>query len=1037
MASFSSTGAGKVHGDRHLLTDVLKGDLGFSGFVVSDWAGVDQVDPDYATAVAQSISRRHRHGHGPVRRPALPGRGPRRARGRDDRRRRASTMRCAESSTVKFELGLFETPMPAAPPDANAVGTAAHRALAREAVGQIGGPAQDDGRRAAGGRRGRADRPAGRLRRGRHRAPVGRLDDHVAGERRPDHARHDHRRRADGPTGRSCPADRVPDRLQPGRSRPTRHRGRQRAAVRGGRRRLRDARPAGRATSLPSRRCGSACRASSIVVVLSGRPVMLDEILPIADVVDRRLAARAPRARASSTSCSATCRSPPRRRITWPRTPDDAPRTGKAPCDGAVFPRRLRAGGRRVAAGPGRLPVSEPVGQRRGSVRRIERDFPASQHAAGRADARRAAAGVGRRRPRADPGRGAHQRAAGRLDRLEREAREVSIDCADVLMGADLGFDDWPSRVDAFLGDRLSGAPNLAQSVLSSGHLVLDGRSGQRPGGPVGPAQIPKPNHRPDRAPRTTMSDGMGPVRRTVPPCPSISSGSRPYTSAPSRTRATPSPPPSRPRRSRSSSTAATSWPAPRPGPARRRPSCCRCSSASARPSRDRSARWLGDRSAPSSSPRPVSSRSRSRRASASTAQHSGIRSTAIYGGVGFAPQVNALRRGVDVVVATPGRLLDHVGQRTIDLSEVEILVLDEADRMLDMGFIRDIRRVLEVLPRERQNLLFSATFSERDPRRWRPASCTSPASVQVTPRNSAAPLVTQVVYPVDRERKRELLAHLIRTGVIDQALVFTRTKHGANKARRAARPRRHLGRRHPRQQEPGPAGPGARRLQVRSHADPRRDRDRRARSRHRRPAARRQLRAADGPRGLRPPHRADRACRRDRPRRLARVRRRAQAAARDRRRARRADPDRGHRGLRARSLDPAGADPAWRPGSRSTDRSASAASLRPTDGRGTGPASRSIAWPRLPARATTRRTGRARPASGRTQSSAERPATGRSATAWFAAARRPATAWPAASGTPGQWLERGTACRHGSSRRSRTTHRSAVARSTPGRPAA
>ena len=161
--------------------------------------------------------------------------------------------------------------------------------------------------------------------------------------------------------------------------------------------------------------------------------------------------------------------------------------------------------------------------------------------------------------------------------------------------------------------------------------------------------------------------------------------------------------------------------------------------------------------------------------------RHWGVRSAAIYGGVGFAPQANALRRGVDLVVATPGRLLDHLGQRTIDLSTVEILVLDEADRMLDMGFIRDIRRVLEVLPAQRQNLLFSATFSE-EIRSLARGFLHDPASVQVTPRNSATPLVTQVVHPVDRERKRELLSHLIRTGAIDQALVFTRTKHGANR---------------------------------------------------------------------------------------------------------------------------------------------------------------------------------------------------------------------------------------------------------------
>ena len=160
---------------------------------------------------------------------------------------------------------------------------------------------------------------------------------------------------------------------------------------------------------------------------------------------------------------------------------------------------------------------------------------------------------------------------------------------------------------------------------------------------------------------------------------------------------------------------------------------------------------------------------------------HWGVRSAAIYGGVAFNPQVAAIRRSPDVVVATPGRLLDHLGQRTIDLSAVEILVLDEADRMLDMGFIRDIRRVLAMLPPRRQNLLFSATFSE-EIRSLASGFLHEPATVQVTPRNSAAPLVTQVAHMVDRERKRELLSHLVRTGIIDQALVFTRTKHGANR---------------------------------------------------------------------------------------------------------------------------------------------------------------------------------------------------------------------------------------------------------------
>jgi len=157
------------------------------------------------------------------------------------------------------------------------------------------------------------------------------------------------------------------------------------------------------------------------------------------------------------------------------------------------------------------------------------------------------------------------------------------------------------------------------------------------------------------------------------------------------------------------------------------------------------------------------------------------VRSTTIYGGVGFDPQVRALRGGPEIVVATPGRLLDHVTQRTIDLSTVEVLVLDEADRMLDMGFIRDIRKILALLPARRQNLLFSATFSD-DIRRLADGLLDRPAEIQIARRNTAAELVRQVVLPVDRERKRELLSHLIRSGRIEQALVFTRTKHGANR---------------------------------------------------------------------------------------------------------------------------------------------------------------------------------------------------------------------------------------------------------------
>ena len=157
------------------------------------------------------------------------------------------------------------------------------------------------------------------------------------------------------------------------------------------------------------------------------------------------------------------------------------------------------------------------------------------------------------------------------------------------------------------------------------------------------------------------------------------------------------------------------------------------------------------------------------------------LRSTLVYGGVGINPQIEALRRGVDVLVATPGRLLDHVQQKTANLAHVEILVLDEADRMLDMGFIRDIRRILALLPPRRQNLLFSATFSN-DIRKLADGLLHQPASIDVARRNAESELVTQRVHPVDDWRKRELLAHLVSSGDWRQVLVFTRMKSGANR---------------------------------------------------------------------------------------------------------------------------------------------------------------------------------------------------------------------------------------------------------------
>lgn len=157
------------------------------------------------------------------------------------------------------------------------------------------------------------------------------------------------------------------------------------------------------------------------------------------------------------------------------------------------------------------------------------------------------------------------------------------------------------------------------------------------------------------------------------------------------------------------------------------------------------------------------------------------LRSTVVYGGIPIEPQIKALRAGVEILVATPGRLLDHVGQRTVNLSQVEILVLDEADRMLDMGFLPDIRRILELLPSKRQNLLFSATFSQ-DIRDLSGSLLHDPATVEVMARNTAAEAVRQLVYPVDRDRKESLLAHLIRKGDLRQVLVFTRTKLAASR---------------------------------------------------------------------------------------------------------------------------------------------------------------------------------------------------------------------------------------------------------------
>jgi ATP-dependent RNA helicase RhlE len=157
------------------------------------------------------------------------------------------------------------------------------------------------------------------------------------------------------------------------------------------------------------------------------------------------------------------------------------------------------------------------------------------------------------------------------------------------------------------------------------------------------------------------------------------------------------------------------------------------------------------------------------------------ITSMVMFGGVGMQPQVDRLRKGVDILVATPGRLLDHHQQGTLDLKNVEIFVLDEADRMLDMGFIHDIKKVLAILPAQKQSLLFSATFSD-EIKALADRLLNQPALIEVARRNATADTIAQKVHPVGRERKKELLAHLIKSGDWHQVLVFTRMKHGANR---------------------------------------------------------------------------------------------------------------------------------------------------------------------------------------------------------------------------------------------------------------
>ena len=236
------------------------------------------------------------------------------------------------------------------------------------------------------------------------------------------------------------------------------------------------------------------------------------------------------------------------------------------------------------------------------------------------------------------------------------------------------------------------------------------------------------------------------------------------------------------------------------------------------------------------------------------------LRSRVIFGGVGERPQIDGLRIGCDILVATPGRLLDLANRGLASLTEVRHLVLDEADRMLDMGFIHDIRRIIKLLPPKRQNLMFSATYTP-DIRTLAARILVNPVQVEVTPPNSTVDRVVQLAFRVAKDDKRHLLVHLFKNGANgegswQQALVFTRTKHGANRLAEQLEPRRHPLGCDSRQQEPGGTNARAGRLQGGQADGARRDRGRVARSRHPRTAAGRQLRHAACARGLRASHR-------------------------------------------------------------------------------------------------------------------------------------------------------------------------------------
>ena len=291
------------------------------------------------------------------------------------------------------------------------------------------------------------------------------------------------------------------------------------------------------------------------------------------------------------------------------------------------------------------------------------------------------------------------------------------------------------------------------------------------------------------------------------------------------------------------------------------------------------------------------------------------LRSTVVYGGIPMDPQIKALRGGIEILVATPGRLLDLVGQKVANLGQVEILVLDEADRMLDMGFLPDIQKIIALLPAEAPEPDVLGDLLGRHPAAVGQRSCaTRPRSRwrrgTPPPRRSS-----QLVYPVDRDRKEALLAHLIRKDDLRQVLVFTRTKLAATPAGQPARPRGPRRRGDPLRPLAARADAGARGLQDGRDPGPGRDRRRGPRPRHRGPAGRRQLRAAVEPAGLHPPHRPDRPRRGDGRGHLAGVHRRGRPAARRPADAQAGDPVDGRGGLHPRPRTPSRGRSALRAG--------------------------------------------------------------------------------------------------------------------------